>query len=176
VNDTDKANEFLYNHNQYPEKVKNLTQLPQDIMQVLKCDMNEAIKLGKTHCNLLSFYAPLLAYGNTIMFYPDFFYWNMKKGFVNKFGFFDVEKSDILKEIANDFEIIEYIPSSKPDRDVSAQMRIENKHGSHFMYCYYKSGTWFFTDTNYRGTGVTLDSLDKDDKVMWIREYRRKSA
>jgi hypothetical protein len=44
------------------------------------------------------------------------------------------------------------------------------------MYCYYKSGTWFFTDTNYRGTGVTLDSLDKDDKVMWIREYRRKSA
>lgn len=176
MNDTDKANKFLFDHNQYPEKVGFRTELPHDIIQVMKCKLDDAIKLGKTHCNLLSFYAPLLSYGYTTETYSEFFYWVLHENFVNKFGFFEAEKEDVLKAIAPDFKIIEYTVDSRPDREVSAQMRIENKHGSHFMYCYYKSGTWFFTDTNYRGTGVTLDSLSADDKVMWIREYRRRSA
>jgi len=164
-------NNFNYTHNQYPEKVDGKTLLPDDIDKVLKIGKAESIKRGKFHCNLLSFYNALLSQGFITMTYPEFFYWLIHEHWCNDYGFISVEKNVILKQIGNGYHEVKHLTLPKAVDDKVYQMLIENDHGTHFLGAYTKSMTWFISDTNDRGVGVTLDSLKKGDKIVWVKEF-----
>ena len=164
--------DIIYNHNQHPERTGKESLALRTVMSVLGLSYSESLKLIATHCNSITFYAVLKACGYIAMSYAEFFRMGIKTGFLNKFGFFEWEKEDILKVLVAGVLIEEYSDIKEAVCEDVYQMRIENDNGSHFMGAYLLNGTWFLADPNNRGVGVTLESgLRSGDKIMWVKRF-----
>ena len=167
----DKLNIFNYTHNQYPEKVNGKTLLPEDIDDVLNIGKKESIKRGKFHCNLLSFYNALQSDDIIHYTYPEFFGWMLNNKWSNEYGFISAEKNKILMNVGEGYHEVRHTTLPEPIGTKIYQMLIENDYGTHFLGAYHTGGIWYISDTNDRGTGVTLDSLKKGDKIVWVKEF-----
>jgi len=167
----DILNDFIYNNNQHPERTGIMSMLPNSIKDAYGCTMKEAFKYATTHCNAETFYAVLLADNLLDISYSKFLSWGLKNGSINKFGYIDWEKEDILKELCPNTAIISHMFPFTGTNGKVYQMKITNIHGTHFIGAYYVNDTWFLSDPNCRGVGVTLDSLLDGDKVEWVKEF-----
>jgi len=164
-------NDFIYNNNQHPERTGIMSMLPDSIKNAYGCTMKDALKYATTHCNAETFYAVLLADSKIEMTYTKFLAWGLKSGAVNRFGYLDWEKEEILKEITPNTAIITHLVPFTGTNGKVYQMKITNIHGTHFMGAYYTNDTWFLSDPNCRGVGVTWDALLAGDKVEWVKEF-----
>ena len=161
-----KAIDFIRRHNQYPDKNKVKSELPDDIMYVLGCSESDAKSKGESHCNLLSWYALLLAEGLIDSEYKIFFKSYLNNKWINDRGYINVEKQYILDKMSSGKKIVAHktfkdVPDSKP-----FQVLIQNKHGKHFLFGNKESGAKYY-DTNYRGTG--FQNFHSPDEVVWYK-------
>lgn len=164
-------NNIIYTNNQFPLESGIPSELPDSIKNAYGCTMKDAYKYAKTHCNALSFFAVLTAIGSLKMSYTAFLAWGLKSGAINMYGFIDREKEDILKDLNIPLQIITNVMPFTNSGDKVYQMKITNDNGTHFMVAYTSNGTWYLSDSNNRGVGVTWDALKKGDKVEWLKEF-----
>ena len=166
----EKLNSIVSRYNQYKE-----SDLQIDIMSVLKCDYDEASRLGRSHCNLVSFWALNFASGITDLSYEDFFRKCLKKKQCQENGNIIVYKTELCTKIFNyDFKITQFkdfaevLSPESLNPDKLYQMRIIN--GSHFMSCYLEDGILKLSDTSSRGIGVIAARASRvnEDHFAWL--------
>jgi len=151
----DKLNSIIAKYNQYEP-----SELQKDIITILDYGSKEAFKLGKSHCNLISFWALNVASNKTDMAYSYFFKTLIDKKYCEPNGNLLITKDVLCKEVF-DYEMeLKYfknfddvIDPFRLDENKFYQMRIINS--SHFMSCYIQDGKLYLSDTNDRGIGVT---------------------
>lgn len=168
----DKLNSIIPRYNQYTQ-----SQLQIDIDTVLDCGNVKAFDYGKSHCNLISFWACNVASGKTDMAYSYFFKSLIDKKYCQPDGTLLIKKDQLCKEIFNyDFEI-KYFQDFKDvldpinlDSEKFYQMRIINT--SHFISTYVQDGKLYLSDTNDRGIGVLAVGKKRIDKnyFSWLLE------
>lgn len=150
------------------------------IQDVLKCDEKEAEKLGSTHCNLISMYAPLRAKSLYNKEYDSFFKDCLDSKYVTKQGYIS-DKVLLMKYLKIDtplttfraFEDIEK-PLARLDCTKFYQIKIKSRTdggGDHFLSSYIKNEVLYISDTSFRGIGVpALDFINADNfqKIMEV--------
>lgn len=165
-------NEIISNYNQYKP-----SHLQDDIDAVLKCGITEATQLGKSHCNLISFWAMNYADGKTDLSYRNFFQKSYEKKLVEENGNMLITKDklcpivfgfDFKLKYSHNFEDVLNPILLNPDKFY--QMRILDR--SHFMSCYIDKGVLMISDTSSRGIGVSAKTAKRIDKVhfAWLME------
>jgi hypothetical protein len=141
------------------------------IMSVLKCSYTEAYDLGKTHCNLLSFWAILYCQELYQKDYSAFFRFCLDNELCNSKGKLLLDKPEMLEKLGIKAEVIKYdtIPEDlKPNQFF--QIAINNK--AHFMAgASGEDSNIYLFDTNDRKYGFELlEALEqKQDKITWIK-------
>lgn len=152
--------------------------LADDIMSVVGCEEEKAFELGKTHCNLLSFWAQLFALGWVKMPYADFFKYCLDKKFLGKKdsppekAFINVDKKVILRSLDITAGITKYLSAPK-NRKVNDIYQI-SINGNHHFICGIVGDDLnvYIFDTNDRGLGVEIGRAfaKKHDKPDWFKE------
>lgn len=146
--------------------------LTDDIMSVIGCDEEKAFELGKTHCNLLSFWAQLFALGWVKMSYADFFKYCLEKKFCKQNGYISIDKTDILRSMDITANIVKYSSAPK-NRKVNDIYQI-SINGNHHFICGIVGDDLnvYIFDTNDRGLGVEIGRAfaKKHDKPDWFKE------
>lgn len=180
---TDKIkilNNIIKTHNQF-----KCSQLWTDISVVCECVIDEAAEFAKTHCNMISFYALLVAEKKYYGMYRDFFRFCLDNKFLGTKnshpykGFINLDKGIITDKLGisgmsyvkyRDFEDI-LNPKARLKNGQLYQMKIKaNTSGFHFMACYVLDGVVYISDTSYRGIGVSAIDHITDKNFEWIME------
>ena len=163
-----RIDDFTSTHKQ---KVKG-SKVYAEIQSVLKCSLLEAKKIARVSCNILSTYALLYGAGLITMTFAEWFKYLLDNEDISRdnIGWIKSRKRDIFARLDIDVELIE----SKTINDLPDglyQIKIENKHGTHFMAGYVIDGVMYISDTSWRGTHVKAETTLKTDTLVWVVEY-----
>lgn len=164
-------NSIIYNNNQFPEKTGIYSALPESIQHAGGFSIKDSLKYAKTHCNALVTYAIWFSQGLINITNTEFLAWGFGCGAINKFGFLEWTLEQMLAVHSPKTIVINHIMPFTPKSDKIYKMKIENDHGTHFMGAYNIGTTWFLSDPNDRGVGVTWDSLKNGDRVINLKEF-----
>ena len=164
---------FQFQH-QFPDR-KSL--LFPAIKSVLKCSEAEAERIGSTHCNLVSMYAPIRAKGLFNAEYDKFFQACLDSKYVTKQGYI-TDKPLLLKYLKIESPLTTYReyedildPGTRLKQDKFYQVKIKSQSGGdHFMSTYIKSGILYLSDTSFRGIGVKATDFINDKNFQKITE------
>lgn len=169
-----KLNDIIKIHNQFKR-----SQLWTDISVVLKCLIEKAEELAHTHCNMISFWAILKAYGYIDNHYRDFFEYCLENDFCKQNGYINVDKDVITGSFGiTDISFLRYDdyeniinPEAVLNPEKFYQVKIKgNTSGFHFLSGYVQDNIFKISDTSYRGIGVPALDHITDKNFKWITE------
>lgn len=156
---------MLVNYNQFQK-----SDLQPAIMRVIKCSYTEAYTLGKTHCNMISFWGLLYCQGLYEKGYDAFFRYCLDNKICKTNGYFFLDKPDILKKLNID-ATIEFFKTIPEDLKANQFYQIAINDKSHFMAgASADDGNIYLFDTNNRPYGEELlSALKETDKITWLK-------
>ena len=168
-----RIDDFTSTHKQ---KVKG-SKVYAEIQSVLKCSLPEAKAAAAKACNILSTYALLYGTGLITMTFAEWFKYLLDNEDITRdnIGWIKSRKRDIFARLDIDVELIE----SKTIEDLPNglyQIKIENKHGTHFMAGYVIDGELYVSDTSWRGTHVKAATALKTDTLVWVNQFNYKTG
>ena len=158
----DTLNCITLNYNQQKK-----SQLTDDIQSVTNCDLNRALELASTHCNLVSTWALLFTTEKTQMFYDEFFKYCLDNKYCKENGFISTDKVTLFRSLGFDFTPV-YNRDYKSLDDLPEgfyQMSITG----HFIACY-KTDRLYISDTSSRGYGKHY-SIIPQSRFRWLLKY-----
>lgn len=153
------------------------SQLTDEIIHVVGCDVKTALALQKKHCNLLSFWALLYADNKTTMLYDEFFFYCFThklpggKPYATPGGYVNIDKDSLMKSLG--LNTLEYKLKSIPaDRQPGDLYRLSLNGNKHFIACCVADDlTVCIFDTNDRGCPEEIGRglAKKHDKPDWFK-------
>lgn len=167
-----KLNATVKNHRQFIH-----SQLWDDIMTVLKCDIETAEQKAKTHCNMVSTYSMITASGNYFDTYADFFKFCLYNKYCDESGYIGGTKGKDKEQLFEELGIISSFKQFKsmdvsklnPDKFYWIKMKADTG-GFHFVSAYVQNGKLYISCSSYRGNPAEAAKYLNAKNFIWIME------
>lgn len=144
------------------------------IKSVLKCSDKKADEIARSHCNLLSLWACIMAIGAYNKTYADYFRECLDKGITEENGWLNFKKPQIMKTLDIDVRITDY-DSIPHDLKAGEIFQVAINNYSHFMgSASADDGNMYLFDTNNRDYGAEiLTALKVTDRISCIKKFEK---
>lgn len=182
-----KLVENIINFKNMNDEIKQYSQTNIDslmikaVKQVLGCDMNHAIHISSTLCNVNSFRNNLYYPGFIQLQFSDWYSWGLKTLFDgvpawDETGWIKASDNQIVKFFNPQLEVVKFGSFEEITDAEDGQMYkvyILNKdNNSHFTTAYRDQGRFWVSDSTWRGNPSLIEKAFRTDKIQSVKRIQ----